>query len=69
MCPQDPGSREGSDSAPPLGAIKFVYQGRGPPVQSRCQRRSKIRSQVWLKGVGARLGTAGWLCRKPECTR
>ena len=28
---------------------------------------AKIRSQVkWLKHVGARRGTAGWLCRKPE---
>ena len=30
---------------------------------------AKIRSQVkWLKHVGARRGTAGWLCRKPEST-
>ena len=28
---------------------------------------AKIRSQVnWLKHVGARRGTAGWLCRKRE---
>ena len=30
---------------------------------------AKIRSQVnWLKHVGARRGTAGWLCQKPEST-
>ena len=30
---------------------------------------AKILNQVkWLKHVGARRGTAGWLCREPEST-